>query len=63
MGTKLLIKIVRNSIILTNINNNISIVVHNEKYFSIGNNEYILTNNCKLIVPVENKKVYNNKQL
>jgi hypothetical protein len=60
-GIKILIKIVRNAVIITNINNNISIVVYNDKYFSIGTSEYLLTNNCKLIIPVENKKVYNNK--
>ena len=60
MNQKYLINKINNSIVLTNIANRNSQIIKNKEYFKINNFDYMLYNDCTLIVPITNKKIFDN---
>ena len=61
MNQKYLIKKIKNTILLTNCFTKKTIIVRNKEYFKLGNYDYLLYNNGQLIIPMINKKLYNNQ--
>ena len=59
-GQKYLINKINNTIILTNLFNRSSQIIKNKDNLKIGNYDYILYNDCTLIFPVLNKKIFDN---
>ncbi len=61
LNTKyLLYKMNNNVLIITNIQNKTTKMIKNKDHFKLNNFDYLLTNNASLIVPMENKKYFDN---
>ena len=60
MNQKHLINKINNSIVLTNLSNRSSQIIKNKENFKIITLDYILLNDCTLIVPTINKKIFDN---
>ena len=60
MNQKHLINKINNSIVLTNLSNRSSQIIKNKENFKIITLDYILLNDCTLIVPIINKKIFDN---
>jgi hypothetical protein len=58
--TKYLVNKKDTVITFINLQNKNIITVNNKEYFKLENVNYLLTNNSSLIIPVENKKVFDN---
>ncbi len=61
LNTKYLFyKAQNNLLIITNIQNRNTKMVKNKEIFKMNGFDYLLTNNCSLLVPMENKKYFDN---
>jgi len=57
---KYLINKINNSIVLTNLLSRNSQIIKNKENFKIGNYDFILFNECTIIIPMLNKKIFDN---
>ena len=57
---KYLINKIDNTIILTNLSNKQSQIIKNKDYFKIGMQDYMVYNECQLIIPMINKRIFDN---
>jgi hypothetical protein len=57
---KYLINKVNNTIILTNLFNKKTQIIKNKENFKLGMNDYMLYNDATLLIPMINKKIYDN---
>ena len=57
---KYLINKIDNTVIITNLSNKNSQIIKNKDYFKIGIYDYMLYNDCTLIIPMTNKKIFDN---
>ena len=57
---KYLINKINNTFIITNLFNKNSQVIKNKEYFKIGTYDYMLYNDSTLIIPMINKKIFDN---
>ncbi len=48
------------ALIITNIQNRNTKMIRNKEIFKLGNNDYLLTNQCSMLVPMETKKYFDN---
>ena len=55
-----LINKVNDKLLITNLKNKKTLVLRNNSFFKLLNYNFYLINNCSLIIPITNKKVYNN---
>ena len=55
-----LINKVNDKLLITNLKNKKTLVLNNNSFFKLISYNFYLTNNCTLIIPITNKKVYNN---
>ena len=60
MNQKYLINKINNSIILTNMFNKKSQIIKNKENFKLGLNDFILYNNSTILIPMINKKIFDN---
>ena len=60
MNQKYLINKINNIIIVTNLFNKTTVTVKNKDNFKLGVNDYMLYNDSKLIIPMNNKKIFDN---
>ncbi len=61
LNTKYLIyKVQNNLLIVTNIQNKNTKMIKNKEIFKLNGYDYLLTNHCSLLVPMENKKYFDN---
>jgi hypothetical protein len=60
MNQKYLINKVNNSIVLTNLLNKNSQIIKNKENFKVGLYDFTLSNNCRLLLPLINKKIFDN---
>ena len=51
---------VNEKLLITNLKNKKTLVLTNNQFFKLSNYSFYLTWNCCLIMPITNKKVYNN---
>ena len=61
MNTKYLIKKIKNTLLVTQCSNKKTVLVKNKEYFKLANYDYLLFNNGQLMIPMINKKLYNNQ--
>jgi hypothetical protein len=61
LNQKYLINKINNSIVLTNLVSKNSQIIKNNDVFKIGNNDFLLYANSTLIIPVINKKIFDNR--
>ena len=61
LNQKYLINKINNSIVLTNLVSKNSQIIKNNDIFKIGNNDFLLYANSTLIIPVINKKIFDNR--
>ena len=52
---------VNNNLLITNLKNKKTMALSDNKFFKLLQYNFYLTFNCKLIVPIINKKIYNNQ--
>jgi hypothetical protein len=52
---------VNNNLLITNIKNKKTMILNDNKFFKLLNHNFYLTFGCKLIVPIVNKKIFNNQ--
>ena len=57
---KYLINKINNSIVLTNLLNRSSQIIKNKENFKIGNYDFTLYNESSIIIPMLNKKIFDN---
>ena len=57
---KFLINKIDNSIVLTNMNVRISQIYKNKDILKLGNIDFLLYNNCTLLIPLVTSKIYDN---
>ena len=55
-----LINKVNDKLLITNLKNKKTLVLANNSFFKLLNYNFYLTTNCTLIIPITNKKIYNN---
>jgi len=60
MNHKYLINKINNSIVLTNMLNRNSTIIKNKDTFKLENNDYMLYNDCTILIPMINKKIFDN---
>ena len=60
MNQKYLINKINNIVIVTNLFNKTSQTVKNKDNFKMGNSDFMLYNNSLLIIPMSNKKIFDN---
>ena len=60
LNQKYLINKIDNSLVLTNMNTRNSQIYKNKDIFKIGNNDFLLYNNCTLLIPLVTTKIYDN---
>ena len=58
--TKYLVNKKDTNLTFINLQNKNIISINNKEYFKLENVNYLLTNNSTLIIPVENKKIFDN---
>ena len=51
---------VNDNLLITNLKNKKTLVLENNNFFKLSNYNFYLTSNCTLIIPITNKKIYNN---
>ena len=61
LNQKYLINKINNSIVLTNLVSKHSQIIKNNDIFKIGNYDFLLYSNSTLIIPVINKKIFDNR--
>ena len=57
---KYLINKINNTVIITNLFNKNSQLIKNKDYFKIGIHDFMLYDVCKIIIPMINKKIFDN---
>jgi hypothetical protein len=60
MNQKILINKINNSIVYTNLISKNSQILKNKDNFKIGNYDFLIYNECTLIIPVTNQKIFDN---
>jgi len=60
MNQKVLINKIGNSIVFTNLVNRNSQILKNKDNFKIGYDDFLIYNDCTLIIPVTNQKIFDN---
>ena len=60
MNHKFLINKINGNIVLTNIVNRNSQIIKNKEFFKILNYDFLLYNESTLIIPMTNKKIFDN---
>ena len=60
LNQKYLINKINNSIVVTNLLNRNSQIIKNKEYFKMANYDFILYNDCSLIIPMINKRIFDN---
>ena len=60
MNQKVLINKIGNSIVFTNLVNRNSQILKNKDNFKIGYDDFLVYNDCTLIIPVTNQKIFDN---
>jgi hypothetical protein len=60
LGTGTLINKIGNSIVYTSLINKNSQILKNKDNFKIGNYDFLIYNDCTLIIPVTNQKIFDN---
>jgi hypothetical protein len=60
MNQKILINKINNNIVFTNLINKNSQILKNKDNFKIGNYDFLIYNDCTLIIPVTNQKIFDN---
>ena len=60
MNIKYLINKINNMVIITNLYNKNSQVIKNKDNFKLGTNDFILYNDCSIIIPMIAKKIFDN---
>jgi hypothetical protein len=58
--TKYLVNKKDMNVTFINLQNKNIISINNKEYFKLENVSYLLTNNSTIIIPVENKKIFDN---
>ena len=52
---------VNNKLLITNLKNKKTMILNDNKFFKLLDYNFYLTFDCKLIIPIINKKIFNNK--
>ena len=60
MNQKILLNKINNNIVYTNLINKNSQILKNKDNFKIGNYDFLIYNECTLIIPVTNQKIFDN---
>ena len=60
MNQKILLNKINNNIVFTNLINKNSQILKNKDNFKIGNYDFLIYNECTLIIPVNNQKIFDN---
>ena len=60
MNQKILLNKINNNIVFTNLINKNSQILKNKDNFKIGNYDFLIYNECTLIIPVTNQKIFDN---
>jgi hypothetical protein len=60
MNQKILLNKINNNIVFTNLINKNSQILKNKDNFKIGNYDFLIYNDCTLIIPVTNQKIFDN---
>jgi hypothetical protein len=60
LNQKYLINKINNSIVITNLLNRNSQIIKNKEYFKMSNYDFVLYNDCTLIIPMINKRIFDN---
>ena len=60
MNQKILLNKINNNIVYTNLINKNSQILKNKDNFKIGNYDFLIYNECTLIIPVNNQKIFDN---